>query len=52
MHPADQVSTFRDLSADGQTPAQIGDLLGFSMRHVQRCLRLATMAPVLLDGLA
>ncbi|MFI7974390.1 ParB/RepB/Spo0J family partition protein [Serratia marcescens] len=52
MHPADQVSAFRDLSADGQTPAQIGDLLGFSTRHVQRCLRLATMAPVLLDALA
>ena len=52
MHPADQVSAFRDLSGDGQTPAQIGDLLGFSTRHVQRCLRLATMAPVLLDALA
>lgn len=52
MHPADQITAFRDLSADGQTPAQIGDLLGFSTRHVQRCLRLATMAPVLLDALA
>ncbi|CVH22056.1 ParB/RepB/Spo0J family partition protein [Serratia marcescens] len=52
MHPADQVTAFRDLSADGQTPAQIGDLLGFSTRHVQRCLRLSTMAPVLLDALA
>ena len=52
MHPADQVTAFRDLSADGQTPAQIGDLLGFSTRHVQRCLRLATMAPVLLNALA
>lgn len=52
MHPADQVTAFRDLSADGQTPAQIGDLLGFSTRHVQRCLRLATMAPELLDALA
>ena len=52
MHTADQVTAFRDLSADGQTPAQIGDLLGFSTRHVQRCLRLATMAPVLLDALA
>ncbi|WP_439070417.1 ParB/RepB/Spo0J family partition protein (plasmid) [Serratia nevei] len=52
MHPADQVTAFRDLSADGQTPAKIGDLLGFSTRHVQRCLRLATMAPVLLDALA
>ncbi|EPN2807037.1 ParB/RepB/Spo0J family partition protein [Serratia marcescens] len=52
MHPADQVTAFRDLSADGQTPAQIGDLLGFSTRHVLRCLRLATMAPVLLNALA
>ncbi|EMF07186.1 ParB/RepB/Spo0J family partition protein [Serratia marcescens] len=52
MHPSDQVVAFRDLSEDGQTPAQIGDLLGFSTRHVQRCLRLATMAPVLLDALA
>lgn len=52
MHPADQVTAFRDLSADGQTSAQIGDLLGFSTRHVQRCLRLATMAPVLLNALA
>ncbi|NBJ34246.1 ParB N-terminal domain-containing protein [Serratia fonticola] len=52
MHPADQVFAFREMSAEGRTLAQIGALLGFSTRHVQKCLRLATMAPALLDALA
>ncbi|HGC3881896.1 TPA: ParB/RepB/Spo0J family partition protein, partial [Escherichia coli] len=36
----------------GKTPAQIGDLLGYSPRHVQRMLKLADLAPVILDALA
>ncbi len=52
MHPADQVFAFREMSAEGRAPAQIGGLLGFSTKHVQKCLRLATMAPALLDALA
>nr|WP_241391205.1 hypothetical protein [Serratia proteamaculans]ULG18987.1 chromosome partitioning protein ParB [Serratia proteamaculans] len=28
MHPAEQIVGFRGMSADGNTPAQIGDLLG------------------------
>ncbi|CAI2155314.1 ParB/RepB/Spo0J family partition protein [Serratia entomophila] len=52
MHPADQVFAFREMSAEGRAPAQIGGLMGFSTKHVQKCLRLAMMAPVLLDALA
>ena len=35
-----------------KTPAQIGDWLGYSPRHVQRMLKLADLAPVILDALA
>lgn len=52
MHPADQLFAFREMSAEGRTPAQISGMLGYSTRHVQKCLRLATMAPTLLDALA
>lgn len=44
MHPAEQISGFRTLSEEGKTPAQIGDLLGYSARHVQRMLKLAKTA--------
>lgn len=52
MHPAEQISGFRTLSEEGKTPAQIGDLLGYSARHVQRMLKLANLAPELITLLA
>ncbi|KAA0383353.1 ParB/RepB/Spo0J family partition protein [Salmonella enterica] len=52
MHPAEQIAGFREMAAEGKTPAQTGDLLGYSPRHVQRMLKLAGLAPVILEALA
>ncbi|ELF7042904.1 ParB/RepB/Spo0J family partition protein, partial [Salmonella enterica] len=52
MHPAEQIAGFRALAEEGKTPAQTGDLLGYSPRHVQRMLKLAGLAPVILQALA
>lgn len=52
MHPAEQIRGFRTLSEQGMTPAQIGDQLGYSSRHVQRMLKLANLAPELIALLA
>ncbi|MHA2595745.1 ParB/RepB/Spo0J family partition protein (plasmid) [Shigella dysenteriae] len=52
MHPAEQIAGFRAMAQEGKTPAQIGDLLGYSPRHVQRMLKLADLAPAILDALA
>ncbi|EHF4118387.1 ParB/RepB/Spo0J family partition protein, partial [Salmonella enterica subsp. enterica serovar Newport] len=52
MHPAEQIAGFRSLAEEGKTPAQIGDLLGYGVKHVQRMLKLAGLAPVLLQALA
>lgn len=52
MHPAEQIVGFRTLTAEGKTPAQIGDLLGYGARHVQRMLKLASLAPAILEALA
>ncbi|HEE0070082.1 TPA: ParB/RepB/Spo0J family partition protein [Citrobacter freundii] len=52
MHPAEQIAGFRKLSEQGKTPAQIGDQLGYSSRHVQRMLKLANLAPELIALLA
>lgn len=52
MHPAEQIAGFRAMAAEGKTPAQTGDLLGYSPRHVQRMLKLAGRAPVILEALA
>ncbi|MGH5584369.1 ParB/RepB/Spo0J family partition protein [Escherichia coli] len=52
MHPAEQIAGFRAMAQEGKTPAQIGYLLGYSPRHVQRMLKLADLAPVILDALA
>ena len=41
MHPAEQIAGFRAMAQEGKTAAQIGDLLGYSPRHVQRMLKLA-----------
>ncbi len=30
MHPAEQIAGFRAMAQEGKTPAQIGDLLGYS----------------------
>ncbi|HFP3906957.1 TPA: ParB/RepB/Spo0J family partition protein, partial [Escherichia coli] len=43
MHPAEQIAGFRAMAQEGKTPAQIGDLLGYSPRHVQRMLKLADL---------
>jgi len=52
MHPAEQIVGFRALAAEGKTPEQIGDLMGYSSRHVQRCLKLANLDTSLLKELA
>lgn len=52
MHPAEQIIGFRTLSEEGNTPTQIGGLLGYGARHVQRMLKLAGLAPSILDSLA
>lgn len=52
MHPAEQIAGFRTLAEQGKSPAQIGDALGFGSRHVQRMLKLANLAPSLMEKLA
>lgn len=52
MHPVEQIRAFGMLAAQGKTAAQIGDGLGYGSRHVQRMLKLANLAPVLLEKLA
>ncbi|WP_200780778.1 ParB/RepB/Spo0J family partition protein [Klebsiella oxytoca] len=52
MHPSEQIAGFRTLAEQGKTPAQIGDLLGFGIRHVQRMLKLTELAPEILEALA
>ncbi len=49
MH-SEQIAGFRAMAQEGKTPAQTGDLLGYSPRHVQRMLKLADLAPVILDA--
>jgi Predicted transcriptional regulators len=52
MHPTEQIAGFRALSEEGKSAAQIGDLLGYGVKHVQRMLKLAGLAPVILQALA
>jgi ParB family chromosome partitioning protein len=52
MHPAEQIVSFRGMAEEGKTAAQIGAQQGFSPRHVQRMLKLAGLAPSILDALA
>ncbi len=40
MHPADQIAAFAKMSETGDTAAQIGSVLGYTTKHVQKCLRL------------
>lgn len=51
MHPAGADCRIPHTGAGGQTVSQIA-LLGYAPRHVQRCLKLANLAPSLLDTLA
>lgn len=52
MHPVEQIRAFGMLTAQGKTAAQIGDGLGYGTRHVQRMLKLANLAPAMLEKLA
>lgn len=52
MSPADQIMAFSSISASGKVAADIGALMGYSTKHVQKFLRLAGMAPALLAELA
>lgn len=52
VHPSEQIAAFAALAAQGHTPAQTGAALGYGMRHVQRMLKLAGLAPSLLALLA
>lgn len=52
MHPAEQIVGFRSLAQEGKSASQIAALLGYTPRHVNRCLKLASLAPSLLDALA
>lgn len=51
MHPAEQIAGFHTLAEQGKIPAQIGDTLGFGSRHVQCMLKLANLAPSLMEKL-
>jgi ParB family chromosome partitioning protein len=52
MSPVDQIMAFSSISASGKAAAEIGALMGYSTKHVQKFLRLAGMAPALLEELA
>ena len=52
MHPADQIAAFGEMNREGRTAAQIGGLMGYTTKHVEKFLRLAGMAPALLAELA
>lgn len=49
MHPADEFEAFRALADDGHTVAEIALRFGTSERHVQQRLKLANVAPELID---
>lgn len=51
-HPAEQITSFRSLADEGKTASQIGSQLGYPTRHVQRMLKLAGLAPSLMELLA
>ncbi|WP_413484592.1 ParB/RepB/Spo0J family partition protein [Morganella psychrotolerans] len=52
MNPADQVAAFRTLTENGKKPEEIAALLGYSTKHVKKCLKIAEMAPELLELLS
>lgn len=48
MHVSEQIVNFRALTEEGRSEGQIADLLGFSVAHVRRCLKLADLSPALM----
>lgn len=49
LHPADQFEAFQRMLEDGQSPQQIAERFGISTLVVERRLKLAKVAPKLLD---
>lgn len=49
MHPADEFDAFRALVEEGQTIEAVATRFGVKARHVEERLRLANVAPQLLD---
>lgn len=52
MQPVDQIKVFSTLIEQNNEPAQIAASYGYPTRHVNKMVKLANMAPVLLDKLA
>lgn len=50
MHPADQYEAFHALQEQGQTVAEIASRFGVAKQTVQRLLKLAVVAPELLNA--
>ena len=50
MHPIDQVTAFRTLSERGLTTKAIANRFGLTVRTVERRLRLAGVAPAILEA--
>jgi ParB family chromosome partitioning protein len=50
MHPADECISFRDLIADGKTVESIATAFGVTVRYIEGRLRIANLAPSLLNG--
>ncbi len=49
MHPVDEFSAFQRMVENGQTPDQISKAFGCKVLHVKRRLKLASVAPELLE---
>lgn len=52
MHPAEQIVGFRAEAEKGKSEAEIGALFGYSSHHVKRCLKMANLAPRLIEMLS
>ena len=48
MHPADEFQAFYDLQNEGKSVEDIANMYGQSVLHIQRRLKLATVAPKLM----
>lgn len=49
MHPADEFDAFTALVAEGKTSDEIAERFGCTAKHVEQRLRLAAIAPEILD---
>lgn len=49
MHPADEFDAFKALADDGKTSDEIAERFGCEPKHVEQRLRLARVAPEILD---